>query len=48
MEGCDEGVVSIVEKGERLGAVGVGLVVLDRVVDNGVGMQMLCLLAEVS
>ena len=32
-------------RGERLGAIRVGLVELDRVMDDGVGVQMLCWLA---
>lgn len=47
MEGGDEGVVSVVEQREGLGAVRVGLVELDRVMDNGVRMQVLGLLAGV-
>lgn len=45
MERGDEGVVCVVEEGERLGAIRVGLVELDRVMDDGVGVQMLCWLA---
>lgn len=48
MEWGDEGIVRVVEEGERLGAIRVGLVELDRVMDDGVGMQMLCWLADVS
>lgn len=36
MEGSNEGIVGVVEESEGLGAVGVGLVELDRVVDDGV------------
>ena len=42
MKRGDEGVVCVMEKGERLGAIRVGLVELDRVMDDWVGMQMLC------
>lgn len=38
VEGRDEGVVCVVEEGEGLGAVGVGLVELDRVVHDRVGV----------
>jgi hypothetical protein len=48
VERGDEGVVRVVKEGERLGAIGVGLVELDRVMDDGVGVQMLCWLADVS
>lgn len=41
MEGCDEGLVCVAEQRERLGAVRVGFVELDGVVDNGVRVQML-------
>lgn len=45
MEGGDEGVVCVVEESEGFGAIGVGLVELDRVVDDGVGVQVLCLVS---
>lgn len=45
MEGGDYRVVGVVEEGERLCAVRVGLVELDAIVDDWVGMQMLGLLA---
>ena len=45
MEGGDERVVCVVEEGEGLGAVGVGFVEFDRVVDDRVRVQMLGMLA---
>lgn len=41
MQGRDEGVVGGVEEGEGFGTVGVGLVELKGVVDDGVGLQVL-------
>lgn len=42
MERCDEGVVGLVEEGEGFCAVGVGFVEFDAVVDDGVGLEVLC------
>lgn len=41
VQGRDEGVIGGVEEGEGFGAVGVGLVELEGVVDDGVGLEVL-------